>query len=202
MMRRLKKPRRQRLLRSAIKPQNLNTALLDRYKVLNPKATELPQGYALDANSTSKDFDRVDKIMQQTEAAEATKANRDIVNGMREQMLDLAKGVKIPGDETKTGPEYLATLPVGWTGKHPNQSAKGAPRPRPRARAALRLNQSWVHSIVRIQNMILRSTPRISLLARSLSRATSGRASTPSILSNITCLVCTITRTPLSLPAA
>jgi len=98
------------------KADALNAALLDRYKVLNPKATELPQGYALDAKSTSKDFDRVDKIMQQTENAEATKANRDVVNGMREQMLDLAKGAKIPGDDTKTGDEYIASLPVGVAG--------------------------------------------------------------------------------------
>lgn len=94
----------------------LNDALLDRYKVSNPGAKELPQGYALDANSTSKDFDRVDKIMQQTENATATKANRDIVNGMREQMMNLAKGAEIPGDETKSGAEYMATLPAGLQG--------------------------------------------------------------------------------------
>jgi hypothetical protein len=98
------------------KAADLNKALLDRYKISNPGATELPQGYALDEKSTPKDFDRVDKIMQQTESALATKANRDIVNGMREQMLDLAKGVKIPGDETKSGAEYLASLPVGLQG--------------------------------------------------------------------------------------
>jgi hypothetical protein len=98
------------------KAADLNKALFDRYKILNPKATELPQGYALDGQSTSKDFDRVDKIMQQTESAEATQSNRAIVNGMREQMLDLAKGVKIPGDETKSGAEYEASLPVGLQG--------------------------------------------------------------------------------------
>ncbi len=112
------------------KAADLNAALLQRYQVLNPKATELPQGYTLDANSTAKDFDRVDKIMQQTENADATKANRDVVNGMREQMLDLAKGAKIPGDETKTGPEYLATLPVGLQGTIKEiGEGRGAPPP-------------------------------------------------------------------------
>ena len=91
----------------------INDALLKRYQVLNPTAKELPQGYALTPDATAKDFDRVDKIMQQTESAEATKANHDIINGMREQMLDLAQGAKIPGDETKTGDEYIASLPTG-----------------------------------------------------------------------------------------
>ena len=71
----------------------------------------MPQGYALDANSTSKDFDRIDKIMQQTENADATKANRDIVNGMREQTLKFMQGTAGTGDATKSGEAYLATLP-------------------------------------------------------------------------------------------
>lgn len=98
------------------KAADLNAALLNRFKVLNPTATTLPKGYSLGPNSTKSDFDRIDKIMQQTEGAQATKANRDIVNGMRTEMLNLAKGVDIPGDDTKSGDEYIATLPAGVAG--------------------------------------------------------------------------------------
>jgi hypothetical protein len=94
----------------------MNDIMLKRYQASNKGATELPQGYAMDANSTPKDLDRVDKILQQTETAQNTQANRDIVNGMRQEMLNLAKGAQIPGDETKTGDEYIASLPVGTAG--------------------------------------------------------------------------------------
>ena len=93
----------------------INDAMQERYQVLNP-GKPLPDGLTLSAASTPKDFDRADKILQQTENAQGTKAQRDISNNMREQMLDLAKGAKIPGDETKTGDEYIASLPVGVAG--------------------------------------------------------------------------------------
>lgn len=94
------------------KANALNAALQRRYQVLNP-GKPLPPELAVSPNSIPKDFDRVDKIMQQTENAQATKANRDIVNGMRDEMMKLAKGADIPGDDTKTGDEYIASLPVG-----------------------------------------------------------------------------------------
>jgi hypothetical protein len=98
------------------KADMVNDAILRRLQVNHPEITALPDGYKMTPDSTPKDLDRVDKLLLPTEQAEATKANREIVNGMREQMLDLAKGAKIPGDETKTGPEYMATLPVGLQG--------------------------------------------------------------------------------------
>jgi hypothetical protein len=89
----------------------LNAAMLDRYKVLNPTATALPSGLVMSADSTPKDFDRADKVLQQTETAQATKANRDIVNGMREQTLKLS-GLGAPGGNTKlSGDAYLQSLP-------------------------------------------------------------------------------------------
>lgn len=93
----------------------LNQTAQDRYQVLNP-GKPLPDEFKLPPNATQKDFDRVDGALSKIEGAQATKANRDIVNGMREQMLDLAKGSKIPGDETKSGAEYMATLPAGLQG--------------------------------------------------------------------------------------
>lgn len=98
------------------KAEMVNDAILRRMQVNHPEIKALPAGYAMTADSTPADLTRVDKLLLPTETAEATKANRDIVNSMREQMLDLAKGAKIPGDETKTGPEYLTTLPVGLQG--------------------------------------------------------------------------------------
>lgn len=98
------------------KADMVNDAILRRIQVLHPEVKELPAGYAMTPDSTPKDLDRVNSLMEPTEKAEETLSNRNIVNSMREQMLDLAKGAKIPGDETKTGPEYMATLPVGLQG--------------------------------------------------------------------------------------
>lgn len=92
------------------KADGLNAAMLDRYKVLNPGATALPAGLAMTADSTPKDFDRADKILQQTENAQATKAQRDTINQMRAQTLKLTQGTTGTGDTTKTGKDYLATL--------------------------------------------------------------------------------------------
>jgi len=76
----------------------------------------LPKGFALTAQSTPKDFDRIDKIMQQSENAQGTKAQRDISNQMREQTLKFMQGTTGTGDLTKTGPDYLATLPPSRAG--------------------------------------------------------------------------------------
>lgn len=94
----------------------LNSAMLQRYQIMNPKAKALPDGLSLSAASTPKDFDRIDKVMQQTETAQATKVQRDTTNQMRKEMLDLAKGVEVPGDTSKTGAEYMASLPAGMQG--------------------------------------------------------------------------------------
>jgi hypothetical protein len=90
----------------------LNSAMLQRYQVLNPNAKTLPSGLVMSADSTPKDFDRVDKILQQTENAAATKANRDVVNGMRAQTLALS-GLGAPAGNTQLqGDDYLKTLPA------------------------------------------------------------------------------------------
>jgi hypothetical protein len=91
------------------KADNLNAAMTERYQVLNP-GKPLPDNLKMTADSSPKDFDRVDKILQQTETAQATKANRDIVNGMRQQTLALS-GLGAPGGNTKlSGDAYLQSL--------------------------------------------------------------------------------------------
>ena len=69
---------------------NLNQALSDRFNVLNPKQL-LPKQYTLPTNATQKDFDRVDKMLQQVESAKGTKAQQDTANAIRQQTLELAK---------------------------------------------------------------------------------------------------------------
>ena len=112
------------------KADMVNDAILRRMQVNHPEIKALPKGYEMTADSTPADLTRVDKLLLPTETAEATKANRDIVNSMREQMLDLAKGAKIPGDETKSGAEYMATLPAGLQGTIKQiGEGRGAPPP-------------------------------------------------------------------------
>lgn len=98
------------------KADALNAAMLQRYQIMNPAAKSLPEGLSLSADSTAKDFDRADRVLQQTESAQATKVQRDTTNQMRKEMMDLAKGVEVPGDISKTGAEYLASLPAGMQG--------------------------------------------------------------------------------------
>jgi hypothetical protein len=97
------------------KAEALNASMLERYQVSHP-GKPLPAGLTLSADSTPKDFDRVDKILQQTEVALDTKTNRDLVNSMRQEQLKASRGLDTPGDTSKTGADYLASLPVGTRG--------------------------------------------------------------------------------------
>lgn len=67
----------------------INQALSARYQVLNP-GKQLPSTYQLPANATVDDFSRVDKLMEQTEKASATQAQRETANGFRAQAAALA----------------------------------------------------------------------------------------------------------------
>lgn len=60
----------------------MNSGLKTRYQVLNP-GKPLPDQFTLPANATQKDYDRIDKLMQSTENATATKAQRDTANAAR-----------------------------------------------------------------------------------------------------------------------
>jgi hypothetical protein len=81
-----------------------------RWQVLNP-GKPMPDAYKLNANSTNEDWTRVDKVLQQTEQATATKTQQGIIDGMRAQTLALSGMGPMQGDATKSGPEYLASLP-------------------------------------------------------------------------------------------
>jgi hypothetical protein len=68
----------------------LNAGLAQRYQILNP-VKQLPTSFTLPPNATKADFDRIDKLMQQTENAQGTKALRDQSAAMRDQTLQIAK---------------------------------------------------------------------------------------------------------------
>ena len=68
----------------------LNDALQTRYQVLN-HGKLLPASLMLTSNATLKDFDRVDKVMQQTETASGTKAQQDQTNALRQQTQGVAQ---------------------------------------------------------------------------------------------------------------
>lgn len=63
----------------------MNQGLTSRFQVLNPNKP-LPPQFTLPANATQKDYDRIDKLMQSTENATATKAQRDLAAGAGEKL--------------------------------------------------------------------------------------------------------------------
>lgn len=68
----------------------LNQGLQQRYQILNP-GQQLPPYFSLQQGATKADFDRVDKLMQQTEQAQGTKALRDQSAAIRNQTLQIAQ---------------------------------------------------------------------------------------------------------------
>src|SRR5438105_3822797 len=72
------------------KVPQLNQALTQRYQVLNP-GKPLPPFLTLPPTATQKDFDRLDKVMQQTESAQGTKAQQDTANAMRQETQRMAQ---------------------------------------------------------------------------------------------------------------
>jgi hypothetical protein len=64
--------------------QNLTKDLQDRYDVLHP-GSELPPEYALPANATQKDYDRIDKALEAQERAEGTREQQEQTKLLRQQ---------------------------------------------------------------------------------------------------------------------
>jgi hypothetical protein len=83
----------------------LNAAMTQRYQILNP-GKPLPPGLTMSATSLPKDFDRADKVLQQTENAQSTQASRNLTDQIRQQTLDLLKGPQ-GIDPNLSGPAYL-----------------------------------------------------------------------------------------------
>ena len=69
----------------------VNQMLEKRYQVLNP-GKSLPTEFQVTADSTPKDYDRIQASMKDTEAAQGTAATRDLTNQIHQQTLDLLKG--------------------------------------------------------------------------------------------------------------
>ena len=79
----------------------LNGALQARYQVLHP-GQSLPADFVLAPDATQKDFDRIDKVMQQEENAEATKEQHKQTDEMRRQTQALAQGNKADARSDKS----------------------------------------------------------------------------------------------------
>jgi hypothetical protein len=86
----------------------LNAAMTQRYQVMNPGKT-LPSGLVMSAASLPADFDRADKVLQQTENAQGTQASRTLTDQIRQQTLDLLKGPQ-GIDPSVSGPDYIAAV--------------------------------------------------------------------------------------------
>ncbi len=67
----------------------INQGLKTRWQVLNP-GKEVPDYFQLKAGATPADFDRIDKLLDSSERATATKAQQDTVNAIRQQTFQLA----------------------------------------------------------------------------------------------------------------
>jgi len=72
------------------KINSLNQGMQGRWNVLHP-GQPMPNYYQLAPDATSKDFDRVDKLMEAEEKAAATKTNQDSINQQRQASHDLAE---------------------------------------------------------------------------------------------------------------
>jgi hypothetical protein len=79
----------------------LNTGLQTRWQVLHP-GQALPPQFTLQPGSSPKDFERIDKVLEQTEKSAQTKSQQDISTGIRQQMLGLAQE---KAEEAKTRAE-------------------------------------------------------------------------------------------------
>jgi hypothetical protein len=98
----------------------LNQTLSSRYQVLNP-GRSLPPQFALPANATQKDYDRIDKALEQTEKATGTKAQQDTANAMRQQSAEMVRqnqldrqnkeGLQpVTGTDPNTGKDVLVPM--------------------------------------------------------------------------------------------
>lgn len=94
-----------------------NQGLAARYQVMNP-GKQVPPAFTLPPNATPKDFDRVDKLLEGTERAAGTQAQRGEANAMRQATLQIAQAAQqdrldqhgiqpVSGTDPKTGRDVL-----------------------------------------------------------------------------------------------
>jgi hypothetical protein len=89
------------------KVAQLNQGLQTRYQVLNP-GKPLPPQFQLQPDATQKDFDRIDKLMSQTETASGTKAQQDTTNAIRQQTLAMSQQTHADAQAAKSSKPVLA----------------------------------------------------------------------------------------------
>lgn len=115
------KPQAGQIQLSQAELDQTNATLLDRYKINNPKAADLPDEFKLKPGATEKDTARVSSALSGIESAQATKAQRDSAEADRsasrdqrqhqQDESDLIKSLTtVTGIEPKTGKEVMGPL--------------------------------------------------------------------------------------------
>ena len=77
---------------------SINQTLTDRFQVLNPGET-LPPQYTLGPDAKQKDYDRVDRALEQVERQKGTEAQRNTANAIRQQTFEMIKAKRDEVDE-------------------------------------------------------------------------------------------------------
>jgi hypothetical protein len=92
----------------------LNTGFQARWNVLHPGET-IPPEFQLKTGANPADFDRIDKLLEATEKGEATAAQREQTNAIRQQTFEIARDKQdmnaVQGIDPKTGATVM--VPYG-----------------------------------------------------------------------------------------
>jgi len=91
----------------------LNGALQARWQVLNP-GQPLPPYFTLQPGATQKDFDRLDKVLQQTELDQGTKSQRETTNAIRNQTFALTQQQKNEAPVFAFDAKHKAAIQAGY----------------------------------------------------------------------------------------
>ena len=92
----------------------LNAGIDTRWQVLHP-GEKAPDNFHLPPTATPADFERIDKLMEATERATATKEQQNTTNAIRAQTMEMARDKQdlqaVVGNDPKTGRSVM--VPMG-----------------------------------------------------------------------------------------
>jgi len=106
----------------------LNAGFKARYAVLHP-GEQIPDHFQLKTGASPTDFDRVDKLLEATERATATKTQQETLNAIRAQTFEMQRDKSdmkaVMGTDPKTGNAVM--LPKGQADQMQIQNPMEAP---------------------------------------------------------------------------
>jgi hypothetical protein len=133
------------------KIDQINQGFSARWKTLNP-TTPVPQWARLGGNATPQDFSRVDKILQQTEQAQGTQAQRQTANAIRMQTYQLAQqAAQERAQAAQDRQDAAQTKWVTWNDPNTGKTVAG-PMSAARAAGAKEMAQVPTNEITQIQD--------------------------------------------------